>query len=154
MCILPLTKCNRLKTWLCRLHGMHIGKNICLCGGTKFYGSSNISIGDNCHIGVGCVFFATASAKIQLANDVALAPNVTLHTGSHHIGPYSRRAGVGFSSDITIHSGTWVCMNSTITAGTILPSGSVISANSLCRPINYQSNCIYGGVPAKFIRFL
>lgn len=148
LAILPLTGFASLKRILCRLHGIKVGHNTLICGSTCFYGSGRVTIGSNSHIGIGTRIFSTGNATITIGDNVALSPFVTLHTGSHSMGCAHRRAGTGKSLDITIGSGSWLCIHSTVLSGARLSAGTVISAHSVCTNKQYNEPFIYSGVPA------
>ena len=60
-----------MKTLLCKLHGIRLGKNVRICGGTKFT-VLRISMVTIVLLESVVDFMLLAAPKIELANDVAV----------------------------------------------------------------------------------
>ena len=132
---LPMSRCHGLKRWLLsRIGGIEIGDGTCIWSGARFSGRY-IRIGKNCHIGEGCLLAGlTGDAKLEIGDEVSFGPNVFATTGTHYLGPASRRSGDGRFLPIKIGNGVAVCVNATIMAGATIEDGSVI-----------MPGCVVGG---------
>nr|WP_254900684.1 DapH/DapD/GlmU-related protein [Rhodococcus sp. 1168] len=73
--------------------------------------------------------------------------NVLFITGTHEIGPRSRRAGKSVAAPIVVEDGCWIGAGAILMPGVVVGSGCVIGAGSLvtsdCRP-----GFLYVGSPA------
>lgn len=114
-------------------------------GNGSFYIGKNSNIGDNTIIDL--------VDNVIIEDDVAIGPNCTLYTHDHDYSDKSLASWKGkiHKDKILIRKGAWVGSNVTILPGIIIGERAVIAAGSvLTRSV--PSNCIYGGVPAKFIK--
>ena len=152
--IIPSTRLFRLKSLLVSIGNSKLGKNVCFNQNVKFYGNSNVVIGNNTWVGVQCSFFSSSPACIRIGSNCDIAPNVLFNTGSHEIGDSLRRAGSGKSDSINVGDGTWIGSSVTILGGANIGKGSIISAGSLVLPGDYPKNTLLGGVPAKGLKAL
>lgn len=152
--ILPKTRCFKVKVYLLNFLGHKIKKTAKITGDIKIYGRGKILVGENSWIGLGCTFYTSPHALINIGDNCDIAPQVTFHTGTHEIDTKERRAGVGFSESITIENGSWIGVNSTLLAGSYIESGCVIAAGAVLLKRRYINNHIYGGVPARLISSL
>ncbi len=108
------------------------------------------SIGENCYIepplysNFGCkhvfignnVYFNFAvtlvdDANIYIGNDVMIAPNVTIATGTHPIDPDLRREALQFNLDVHIGNNVWIGASSVILPGVTIGDNTVIGAGSV-----------------------
>ncbi len=116
----------------------HRGKNVSFPHSVIYSGEENISIGDDCNIGVNCIMYAT-KAKLTLGRCVLVSPNVTFITGEHRtdiIGEYIRFVGdeqklPKHDKDITIEDDVWIGSNVTILKGVTIGRGSIIHAGAV-----------------------
>lgn len=116
----------------------HRGKNVWIDHTLLYSGEENISIGDDCNIGVRCIMYAT-KAKITIGRCVLVSPNVTFVTGEHRtdiIGEYMRYVGDDqklphHDKDITIEDDVWIGSNVTILKGVTIGRGSIIHAGAV-----------------------
>lgn len=148
LAILPATRCFLLKRTLLNALGFEIGAGSRLAGGSKFYGRGALIIGQNCWIGHRCAFYLTPSAPVTIHENCDIAPQVTIHTGSHHLGPASRRAGVGYSRSIEIGKGSWIGTNATLLAGAHVGESTIVAAGAVVIGRRYAPNTLLCGVPA------
>lgn len=107
----------------------------------------NIHLGKNVFINAGCKF--QDQGGIYIGDDVLIGHNVVLATLNHHQNPQKR--GNLIPSAIHIGNRVWIGSNSTILPGVTIGDGAIIAAGAV---INHDvpGNCIFGGVPAKFIK--
>ena len=138
------TSCFKYKRHLLRCAGMKIGKNTKIVG--PIFITANVTIGDNCWIGA--FFKATGNGNVIIGNCVDIAPEVTISTGSHEIGNYSRRAGNGMNLDIKIEDGCWICSRACLSNGVTIRNGTVVAAGAVVVK-TFEENCLLAGVPAS-----
>lgn len=113
------------RTFLLRIFGAQIGRNVRLRSTVRVTYPWNLSIGDNVWVGDDCVFYNLA--KITLGSNVALAHKVYLCTGLHD---YNR---VDFPIDakpISIEDETWLTNDVFIGPGVKVSRGCVVGTRS------------------------
>lgn len=107
----------------------------------------HISIGKNVFINHGCTFLDLGGITIE--NDVLIATNVQLITESHSIKPTERKALV--LDAILIKKNAWIGAGAIILPGVTVGENSVVAAGAVVT-VNIPANCLFGGIPAKFIK--
>ena len=114
------------------------------------YGS-NIFVGNNFYANFGCILLDCA--RIEIGDNVLLAPNVQLYTAYHPTDPQVRLGGKELASPITIGHNVWlgggviVCPGVRIGDNTIIGAGSVVTKD-------IPANVIAVGNPCRVIRHL
>ncbi len=105
------------------------------------------SIAQNCTI-------SAAKSTIYIGKDVMIAPNVVIVAFNHGSAsleiPMVKQSNI--EAAVIIEDDVWIGANCTICMGIIIGKGSIIAANS-CVTKNVDSYGIYGGVPARFIKY-
>lgn len=134
---------------------LHIGRNVEIRQQVFFDCPSQVFIGDGTFINRGCEFHigCTTEANIRIGKNVFIGMNSSFVCVSHNIGERNRRAGTNIYKSITIGDGVWIGASSTILQGVTIGSGSIIAAGSVVTK-SVPSNSLYGGVPAKAIKYL
>lgn len=122
---------------------------------------SNIFIGDNVSIGEGAVLFATL-AKIVIKSNSFSGPHLSIITGDHmmKVGVFAKNvtnemklaSSYVYDKDVIIEEDVWIGSNVTILKGVTIGRGAIIASGAVVNK-NVLPYAIYGGVPAKFIRF-
>jgi len=148
---LPDTRFYPFKAFLLRLRGFKIGNNVRVVSSVKIK-LKNLSLGDNTFISHK-TFIGGGDVLVRIGKNVDIGPKCSIITGTHELGPSTKRAGEGKSLDIIIEDGTWIGTNVTILGGVTIGAGCVIAAGSLVRR-NIDCNCLVAGIPAKVIRKL
>ena len=150
--LLPRGNFIKVRTYMIKLSGINMGKNVRIAG--KFYASNNnIHIGNNVWIGYDFNAYFNPTNKITIGNNVDIAPQVTFCCGSHEIGDEYHRAGKGYSRDIYVGDGCWICIKSIIMGGSNLESGCIVAGNSFVKG-NFKKNILLGGNPASLIKVI
>jgi acetyltransferase-like isoleucine patch superfamily enzyme len=114
------------------------------------YGGS-IEIGRNCSINPYSVLYGHGNLKI--GNNVLIAGHCLIIPANHKFDNLNlpinaqgeSRKGIIIEDDVWIGSGCQILDGVTIRSGAIIAAGSVVNKN-------VESNCVFGGVPAKFIK--
>ena len=97
--------------------------------------------------------FIDAWESVTIKENTAIAFDVMICTSSHKIGSSSKRAGESQRKPIIIGKGCWIGARSIILPGVTIGDGCVIAAGSVVNK-DCNSNSLYAGNPAKFIRKL
>lgn len=146
----PIFMCFR--GWLYGLFMEHAGKDFQVTHDAIIKDLEHISVGTHCFIGNGSIVMG--SGDIKIGDEVLIAPHVVIISGNHTLLHNSFRYGMIKTGKVVIESGTWIAANCTVQRGAILPSSSVLSANSFLNKAFYENHTLYGGVPAKAIKSL
>lgn len=149
--LLDNVTCGRLRAQLLRACGARIGRNSVVRGGLRVQESFRLTIGDDVLINAGCCI--DGSARVTIGSNVQIAYQVTLVTGTDHIGPPSSRAGERYALPITIGDGVWIGAGAILLPGVTVGSGAVIGAGAVVAR-DVSANAVFTGSPASVIRSL
>lgn len=150
--LIPETRGFSLKRRLYGFAGVVLGENVRICSSVKIRGNGNVEIGDNTWIGHNVQIIS--SSKVVIGKNVDVAPNVYIGTGTHKIDVSGHRvAGDGYSDDVIIEKGTWVCTGALILPGTIIKEMCVVAAGAVTSA-TFEAFSLIGGMPAKVIKSL
>ena len=131
-----------------RVLGLNVRKSYIAPG--LFVGGAGLRVGRGVILNYEC--FIDATGLVDLAHNVAIGPRSMILTVTHDVGPSHKRRGADqLVQDVTIGAGSWLGGGVTVLPGSVIGPGCVIAAGSVVRG-NLQGNCVYGGVPARFIR--
>lgn len=148
MSLLPHTRFYKFKSLFLRLLGFDINQTARIVSSIKISGNCLISIGEDTFIGHDVAFYGNGS--FILGDNVDIAPQVKLLTGSHKVDQLPKRAaGTGYNSYIKIGNGTWVGAGSIILPGVTIGEGSIIAAGSIVNT-DVEPFSLYAGNPARF----
>ena len=92
-------------------------------------------------------------ARVTIGKNVAIAPHVLIYTGSHRIGPGSRRIGAFQALPVTIEDGAWIRLGAVIVPGVTIGRGSVVAAGAVVLQ-DVPPNTYVEGNPARVVRRL
>ena len=112
---------------------------------------SNLSIGDNCHIGKNCFF--DLRGKITIKNNVVISMQTTFITHQDMSKSDLSSSFPATQDDISIHDNCYVGACVTIMQGVTINKNSIIGVKSLVNK-NISEYTINYGVPAKKIRII
>lgn len=107
----------------------HIGK--------MFYANFNLTLVDD--------------GEIFIGDNVMVAPNVTICTGTHPISPELRKKGVQYNLKVTIKNNAWIGAGSIILPGVTIGENSVIGAGSVVTK-DIPDNVVAVGNPCRVLR--
>lgn len=124
----------------------------------NFGNKKNIFIHENVGIGSNS-FISAVNAKCVFKGNSAIAENFTIHTGNHAniVGMLvsditEANKPKGYDEDVIIEKDVWIGCRVTLLSGVHVGRGSIIAAGAVVtREVLPYS--IFGGVPAKFIKF-
>ncbi len=153
--VFPPYTAYRFRTWLFRLSGFSIGKGSAIMGTPRLVGPpdlyTKLIVGKNCYIGPDC--YIDIGGNIVIRDNATIGPQTTIITGTHQIGPQSRRLGDTYYKDVEIGEGVWIGARCTILPGVKIGKGVVVAAGAVVTK-DIPDNVLVGGVPAKIIREL
>jgi len=142
----------RLRGFLYGVYMKECGKNFQVAHNVILNSLESISVEDNVYIAPNN--FIIGGSEIIFKSNVQIGPGCVLSSTSHK---YDFEKKI-FTKDridkggIKIGNGVWIGANCTIVAGSGIPNGSVIGANSIVNKLLEEEESIYGGLPAKFIK--
>lgn len=115
--------------------------------------SRKINLGAGSYVNRNCMLCNKAE-QIEIGSHCAIAYGVSIHTTNHDYGNPDKRSGTVQGRKVIIGDGTWIGADAIILPGAEIGSGCVIAAGSIVLAGKYESNCLYGGQPARLIREL
>lgn len=132
----------------------HINENFRFNGNNiLFYGDGIIQCGENSYIGELSTVLADENCKVVIGNNCSISHNVRIYTSSGVADQnFSAKKREKYFGDVIIEDGVWIGANVFINPGVKIGFNSVVGANSVITK-DIESNAIFGGVPAKLIRY-
>jgi acetyltransferase-like isoleucine patch superfamily enzyme len=133
------------RCYMMRLIGFRVGpgsqlsERLYVHDGRRFRAGANFCLGSFCRIWDFC--------PIIVGDNLLASHGLTLISGTHFL-DLERTTREG---PITIGNNVWIGINVTIVGPCTVGDNVIIGANSLVLR-DLESNCIYGGSPAKLIR--
>lgn len=109
----------------------------------------NIEVGRNLFINYNCTILDVA--KVNIGDNVLIAPNVSIYTAGHPLHADTRKTGYEYGIPVTIGDNVWIGGNSIIMPGVTVGCNSVIGAGSVVTK-NVPDWTIVAGNPARVIR--
>lgn len=154
--LLPNVASGAIRARLYRWAGFDIARSAFLMGNLSlptaapgFYGKlkigEGVTIADNVTINL--------DAEVTIGDNVAIAPQVLIYTGSHKIGPGSMRIGDFTGLPVTIEDGAWVRVGAIVVPGVTIGKGAVVAAGAVVLK-DVPPHTYVEGNPAQVIRKL
>lgn len=141
-------------------NGIQLGNNVSVGKFTRIEATGNMQhlgegmrVGNNVGLGTDC--FYGCAGGIQIGDDTIIGNLVTFHAENHIAtdkGTPIRAQGV-VRKGIIIKNKCWIGAKATILDGVILEQGCIVAAGAVLKEGKYEAFGIYGGVPAKLIRY-
>jgi acetyltransferase-like isoleucine patch superfamily enzyme len=131
-----------------------MGKNVRIeCTGSLKQLGKGILVGNNVGLGADC-FFGCAGG-ITIGDDTIMGNYVSFHAENHLIDDTEKLIRLqGYSHQgINVGNNCWIGSKATLLDGAVIEDGCIIAAGAVVIAGHYQRNGIYGGVPAKLIRY-
>jgi maltose O-acetyltransferase len=145
-----------LRGRLYRWAGFEVGEGAFIMGNLRLKGASP-GFYDNLVIGAAMTIADNVTinldGKVVLGDNVALAPHVVIYTGTHRIGPGSRRLGKVDAMPVTIEEGAWIRLGAVIVPGITIGRGAIVAAGAVVLQ-DVPPNTYVEGNPAKVVRKL
>lgn len=145
-------KIDFLRTFLIRLLGVKVGRNVFISKNFFTTSFNNISFGNNGTLGMNCQFYSYGKG-ISIGDNFLIGSNFVVHT-SEHIFEDSSKAiieqgctykPVIIGNNVYIGSGVSIVSGVTIEDNVIVGTGSVVTKS-------LKGGAIYAGNPAKKIK--
>jgi acetyltransferase-like isoleucine patch superfamily enzyme len=141
--------------------GIILGNNVSMgeyttikCSGTYINIGKGLIVGNNVGLGSNCFF--GAAGGIEIGDDTIFGNLVSIHSENHNFNNSNlpiRLQGVN-RIGVIIGNNCWIGAKSTILDGAIIADNVIIAAGSVVLKGDYKSNSIYGGNPARFIKYI
>ena len=109
----------------------------------------NIEVGRNLFINYNCTILDVA--KVNIGDNVLIAPNVSIYTAGHPLHADTRKTGYEYGITVTIGDNVCIGGNSIIMPGVTVGCNSVIGAGSVVTK-DVPDWTIVAGNPARVIR--
>ena len=154
--LLPDVASGIIRGRIYRWAGFEIGAGAFIMGNLRltsaapdFY--SKLSIGEGATLADGITI--NLDDKVTIGKNAAIAPHVVIYTGSHQIGPGSKRIGEFTSLPVTIEEGAWVRVGAILVPGVTVGRGSIVAAGAVVLK-DVPPNTYVEGNPAQVVRQL
>jgi maltose O-acetyltransferase len=154
--LLPNVASGVIRGRIYRWAGFDIDKGAFLMGNLRltsaapdFY--SKLSIGEGAMLADSITI--NLDGKVTIGKNVAIAPHVVIYTGSHQIGPGSKRIGDFTSLPVTIEEGAWVRVGAILVPGVTVGRGAIVAAGAVVLK-DVPPNTYVEGNPAQVVRQL
>lgn len=132
--------------------GVNIGRSRIAPGAIISGDAARLSIGNGVFINAGASLFPTGG--ITIGDGVSLGPRVMVMTGTHDIGPSSKRASEPTKfSGVTIGAGSWLGAGVIVQPGVTIGEGCVVAPGAVVTK-DLPADGLYAGVPARQVRDL
>ncbi|AYL98430.1 acyltransferase [Mucilaginibacter celer] len=141
----------RFRGWLYSLMMKKCGRNLQVPSTVIFNSLSGLVMGDNVLFGHRAIIIGL---DVEIGNEVLIGPNSLISGGNHTFLNGSYRFGPHVAQKVIIGEGSWICANCVVTAGSVLPDRSVLAAGSVLTKACQQTDSLYAGLPAKFLKQL
>lgn len=114
--------------------------------------TSDIVIGDDVNINLGCVLVAVE--RITIGSNTSIAEYVSIRDQAHRFEPGSGVRGQGFTSaPVEIGENVWIGRGVFIGPGTVIGPNSIVGANAVVHGV-FPPNALIVGAPAKVKKFI
>ena len=137
--LLPL---NGVKSFLLRLFGASIGKNVTIKPGVNVKYPWHLTIGNNTWIGENV--WIDCLVPVIIGNNVCISQGAVLLSGNHNYKTTSFKLVV---SGFNLEDGVWIGAGAMITPGITAASHAVLTAGSIATK-NLEAYSVYQGNPA------
>lgn len=124
-------------------------KNLCIVPPFYCDYGFHIEVGDNFFANYNCTILDVG--KVEIGDNVMLAPNVAIYTAGHPLHPVSRNSGYEYGIPVKIGNNVWIGGNVVITPGVTIGDNVVIGAGSVVTK-DIPSNVIAIGSPCSVLR--
>lgn len=129
-----------------------VGKMGLIFRGVRISHACNMALGDSVDMNSG--IYIDGRGGVDIGNFCFIGPDVKILTSNHRVDEISGPMMDYFSElkKVTIEDDTWLAAGAIITPGVTVRKGSVVASGAVL-VTDTEPYSIYGGVPAKFIRW-
>ncbi len=132
------------------------GKNFIAHTGVQFFYPWNLEIGNNVSISRDTIL--NSNQKLVLKDNVMIGPNCNIMTANHGFerDDIPMNTQVSIANKLTINEDVWLGNGVVINSGgreIEIAKGVIIGSNSVVTKSIKEEYSIWGGVPAKFIKY-
>jgi acetyltransferase-like isoleucine patch superfamily enzyme len=123
------------------------------CTGSLQVLGKGMKVGNN--VGLGADNFFGCAGGVKIGDDTILGNYISFHSENHLYDDIKTPIRLqGFSREgIRVGKNCWIGSKATILDGAEIEDGCVIAAGAVVTAGKYKNNGIYGGVPAKLIKY-
>ncbi len=125
------------------------GENCTVCQPFYCDYGYNIFVGKNFFANYNCMILDVG--KVEIGDNVMLAPNVAIYTAGHPIHHEARNTRYEYGIPVKIGSNVWIGGNSVVVPGVTIGDNTVIGAGSVVTK-DIPANVIAAGNPCRVIR--
>ena len=154
--LVPLDTGGQLRVRLLKGIGCSVGTGTVVADLPKITGvqgqsATNLRIGANCTINVGCEF--EIAQTITIGDNVSIGHQTLVLTTTHELGPRTARAGAPVTNPVVIEDGVSIGPRCVILPGVTIGAGSIVEP---CSVVNTKipANVRVAGTPARQIEVL
>ncbi|MDD2554236.1 MAG: sugar O-acetyltransferase [Desulfotomaculaceae bacterium] len=109
----------------------------------------NIEVGENFYANYGCIILDVN--KVEIGDNVLLAPNVQIYTATHPINPMERLTGKEYANSVIIGNNVWIGGGVIICPGLKIGDNVTIGAGSVVTK-DIKDNIVAAGNPCRVIK--
>jgi maltose O-acetyltransferase len=149
--LLPNFVGSRLRAFLLKNAGYHVGPGTVIWGTIKIYGNSRLSIGEHCHFNLGASIDLTQ--PVEIGNRVDFGFKVSIFTDPRIRMDAAWYPASNKIASVIIGDGAWLATGCVICPGVTVGKGAIVAAGALvCTDV--PDNALVAGVPSKVIRYI
>ncbi len=134
------------RSFLLRIFGAKVGKNVNIYPSAKIYMPWNLKIGEFSSIGEWALIYNIG--KVEIGKSVTISHKTQLCSGTHD---YTNPKLPLIKKRIIIHDYVWICTDAFIGPGCEIGEGSIVGAKTVVVK-NLGNWSIFVGNPAKFLK--
>ena len=131
---------------------LHIGKNVVLSDNDFWFedDGGSIVIGDGTTTESGCKFASCEGKRIEIGRNCMFSHDIDVRNTDSHSILNEKGERINPSADITIGEHVWVGIRSTILKGSVIPSNTIVAAQSLVtNSLRASEHTLIAGIPAE-----
>ena len=103
---------------------------------------------------IGNAVFINLDERVRIGRNVTVGPHVLIYTGSHQVGPASKRHGSSLvARPVTLEDGCWIGLGAIILPGVTIGRGAIVGAGAVVEK-TVPANAYVAGNRAVVIRQL
>jgi acetyltransferase-like isoleucine patch superfamily enzyme len=130
--------------------GLRVGARSWIADTVSIIDPQNVEVGSRVSVGPHARLWASPNARLVIADDVLIGPNVIIVTANHGFAQRDVRVGdqPQIEQDVLIGRDAWIGANAVILPGIRIGEGAVVAAGSVVNR-DVEPYAVVGGVPAR-----